>query len=213
MIGRLVGQLAEKQPPGLLVDVNGVGYELEASMNTCFQLPAVGTTVTLYTHFVVREDAQLLYGFYDRQERTVFRALIKANGVGPKLALAILSGMNCDELIACMQREDAAALTRIPGVGKKTAERLIVELKDKLKLIPTSEPADFELSGDALPGAVSVGQQTDHYRTEAESALVALGYKPAMASKAILQAEKQLDQVDSSESLIRLALKSMVTGG
>jgi Holliday junction DNA helicase RuvA len=213
VIGRLVGQLAEKQPPSLLIDVNGVGYELEASMNTCFKLPAVGAAVTLYTHFVVREDAQLLYGFYDRQERTVFRALIKANGVGPKLALAILSGMGCDELIGCMQREDAAALTRIPGVGKKTAERLIVELKDKLKLIPTSEPAEFELLGDALPGATSSAHQLEHFRAEAESALLALGYKPAMASKAVLQAEKQLDQIDSSESLIRLALKSMVSGG
>lgn len=179
-------------------------------MNTCFKLPDPGCSVTLYTHFVVREDAQLLYGFYDKYERTLFRALIKASGVGPKLALSILSGMTAQELVACMQREDAAALTRIPGVGKKTAERLIVELKDKLKTLPAAEPADFQLTGNDLPGAASAA--IDGYRQEAESALVSLGYKPALAAKAVAQAEKQLGDINSSESLIRLALKSMVSG-
>lgn len=210
MIGRLKGELAEKQPPHIMVDVNGVGYDVEASMNTCFKLPDPGCSVTLYTHFVVREDAQLLYGFYDKYERTLFRALIKASGVGPKLALSILSGMTAQELVACMQREDAAALTRIPGVGKKTAERLIVELKDKLKTLPAAEPADFQLTGNDLPGAASAA--IDGYRQEAESALVSLGYKPALAAKAVDQAEKQLGDINSSESLIRLALKSMVSG-
>lgn len=210
MIGRLKGELAEKQPPHLMVDVNGVGYDVEASMNTCFKLPDLGSMVTLHIHFVVREDAQLLYAFYDKYERSLFRALIKASGVGPKLALSILSGMTAQELVACMQREDAVALTRIPGVGKKTAERLIVELKDKLKTLPAAEPADFQLTGNELPGVSAAA--IDSYRHEAESALVALGYKPAMASKAIAQAEKQLDEVNSSESLIRLALKSMVVG-
>ena len=210
MIGRLKGELAEKQPPHIMVDVNGVGYDVEASMNTCFKLPDPGCSVTLYTHFVVREDAQLLYGFSDKYERTLFRALIKASGVGPKLALSILSGMTAQELVACMQREDAAALTRIPGVGKKTAERLIVELKDKLKTLPAAEPADFQLTGNDLPGAASAA--IDGYRQEAESALVSLGYKPALAAKAVAQAEKQLGDINSSESLIRLALKSMVSG-
>ncbi|MDO6783206.1 Holliday junction branch migration protein RuvA [Neptunomonas phycophila] len=210
MIGRLKGELAEKQPPHIMVDVNGVGYDVEASMNTCFKLPDPGCSVTLYTHFVVREDAQLLYGFYDKYERTLFRALIKASGVGPKLALSILSGMTAQELVACMQREDAAALTRIPGVGKKTAERLIVELKDKLKTLPAAEPADFQLTGNDLPGAALAA--IDGYRQEAESALVSLGYKPALAAKAVAQAEKQLGDINSSESLIRLALKSMVSG-
>ncbi|MFY0656836.1 MAG: Holliday junction branch migration protein RuvA [Neptunomonas phycophila] len=210
MIGRLKGELAEKQPPHIMVDVNGIGYDVEASMNTCFKLPDPGCSVTLYTHFVVREDAQLLYGFYDKYERTLFRALIKASGVGPKLALSILSGMTAQELVACMQREDAAALTRIPGVGKKTAERLIVELKDKLKTLPAAEPADFQLTGNDLPEAASAA--IDGYRQEAESALVSLGYKPALAAKAVAQAEKQLGDINSSESLIRLALKSMVSG-
>lgn len=209
MIGRLTGELVEKQPPGLVIDVQGVGYEVEASMNTFFRLPDVGQKLVLFTHFVVREDAQLLYGFIDREERVLFRALIKANGVGPKLALSILSGMTSAEFAQCLQREDAAALTRIPGVGKKTAERLIVELKDKLNLLQFEEPADFQLAGEE---ALSPAQINNH-REEAESALVALGYKPAQASKAVIQAEKDLGGLaNSSEELIRLSLKSMVSG-
>ncbi|MGB1240009.1 MAG: Holliday junction branch migration protein RuvA, partial [Pseudomonadales bacterium] len=174
---------------------------------TFYKLPANGAQVQLFTHFVVREDAQLLFGFYDRQERSLFRILIKANGVGPKLALAILSGMTTTEFAACISREDATTLTKIPGVGKKTAERLVVELKDKLKVLRLEEPADFELSGGELPG-----QQEDnkHLIEDAESALLALGYKPAQASKAVSGAVKQVSKVSSSEELIRLALKSMV---
>lgn len=212
MIGRLTGELVEKQPPQVVVDVMGVGYEVEVSMNTLFRLPSLGQKVVLLTHFVVREDAQLLYGFIDKAERTLFRALIKANGVGPKLALAILSGMTSDEFIHCLHREDAAALTRIPGVGKKTAERLIVELRDKLKhLQPSDDPADFQLTGADVDMA-SAAPAINQYREEAESALVALGYKPAQATKAVVQAEKSLGQVTSSEALIRLALKSMIAG-
>lgn len=208
MIGRLKGELVEKQPPHLMVDVQGVGYEVEASMNTFFRLPEVGQGVLIHTHFVVREDAQLLYGFIDKQERSLFRALIKANGVGPKLALSILSGMTTEDFIGCVQRDDSTALTRIPGVGKKTAERLIVELRDKLKQFHQEAPADFSLSGGDFIEQPSV----NHYRDEAESALLALGYKPAQATKAVAQAEKELGTNVSSESLIRLALRSMVSG-
>ncbi|SFG81012.1 Holliday junction branch migration protein RuvA [Neptunomonas qingdaonensis] len=209
MIGRLKGELIEKQPPHLLLDLHGVGYEVEASMNTFFRLPDIGQIVVLHTHFVVREDAQLLYGFIDKKERSLFRSLIKANGVGPKMAISILSGMTTEEFIGCLQREDAAALTRIPGVGKKTAERLIVELKDKLKILQQDEPADFQLTGTDLPN------QAQHFagcREEAESALVALGYKPVHATKAVIQAEQQLGMNVSTEELIRLALKSMISG-
>ncbi|BBB29455.1 Holliday junction branch migration protein RuvA [Neptunomonas japonica] len=209
MIGRLKGEILEKQPPQLLVDVQGVGYEVEASMNTFFRLPEMGHQVVLYTHFVVREDAQLLYGFIDKQERSLFRSLIKANGVGPKMAISILSGMTTQEFIGCLQREDAAALTRIPGVGKKTAERLIVELKDKLQNLQQTEPADFQLTGSDLP---DMAQHMAGYREEAESALVSLGYKPVQATKAVAQAEQKLGADVSSEELIRLALKSMISG-
>lgn len=209
MIGRLKGILLEKHPPQLVIDVQGVGYEVEASMNTFFQLPETGQALELFTHLVVREDAQLLYGFFNTQERQLFRALIKANGVGPKLALAILSGMTCTEFTQCLQREDASALTRIPGVGKKTAERLIVELKDKLKLIQESDAAaDFQLESDIPINAPGNAGQ----REEAESALMALGYKPAQAAKAVLQAEQTAGKEASSEALIRLALKSMLAG-
>lgn len=207
MIGHIRGEVVEKQPPQLVIDVQGVGYEIEASMQTFYKLPANGATIKLFTHFVVREDAQLLFGFYDRQERSLFRILIKANGVGPKLALAILSGMNTSEFSACIQREDVTTLTKIPGVGKKTAERLVVELKDKLKALRLDEPADFELIGDSLPGAE---ETENNYIADAESALVALGYKPAIATKAVAGAKNQLPIVNSSEELIRLSLKSMV---
>ena len=130
MIGRLRGTLAEKQPPHLIIDVNGVGYELEVPMTTLYRLPKVGEPVTVHTHLVVREDAHLLYGFFEKRERELFRELIRLNGVGPKLALALMSGLEIDELVRCVQAQDTAALVKIPGVGKKTAERLLVELKD-----------------------------------------------------------------------------------
>ncbi len=207
MIGRLKGELLEKVPPQLVLDVNGVGYEVDASMNTFYRLPGVGQTVVLFTHMVVREDAQLLYGFYDRQERSLFRTLIKVNGVGPKLALTILSGISVSEFVQSVQFEDTAALVRLPGVGKKTAERLLIEMKDKIKDFQVDDVADFTLTddfGEAPPVADN--------RAEAESALVALGYKPVQATKAITAAEKGLEPGASSESLIRAALKSMVQG-
>ncbi len=208
MIGRVRGELLEKHPPQLVVDVNGVGYEVDVSMNTYYQLPDVGRPVTLYTHMVVREDAQLLYGFYERSERSLFRTLIKVNGVGPKLALTILSGISVDEFVQSVQHQDTAALVRLPGVGKKTAERLIIEMKDKLQDFQFSDTDEFTLT-DGL-GPVVSNAVTDS-RAEAESALVALGYKPVQATKSIAQAEKA-NPGASSEALIRAALKSMVQG-
>lgn len=200
MIGRLRGTLAEKQPPHLLVDVNGVGYELEVPMTTLYRLPSLGEPLTLHTHLVVREDAQLLYGFSSKRERELFRELIRLNGVGPKLALALMSALEVDELVRCVQAEDTSALTRVPGVGKKTAERLLVELKDRFKVwesMPSIAPLVVE---PARAAAVSSAQ------SDAVSALVALGFKPAEASRAV----SLVDEDDlSSEELIRRALKGM----
>lgn len=209
MIGRLRGELLEKQPPQLLIDVNGVGYEVEASMNTFYRLPECGKPVTLHTHFVTREDAQLLYGFYEREERSLFRTLIKANGVGPKLAITILSGISVSEFVRCVNDGDTASLVKLPGVGKKTAERLIVEMKDKIKALGLEAAGEFQLSAADGPDMAAFEPQSDS-RTEAESALVALGYKPVQATKAIEQAHKQLGTGASSEELIRNALRSMV---
>lgn len=200
MIGRLRGTLAEKQPPFLLLDVNGVGYELEVPMTTLYRLPPVGEALTLHTHLVVREDAQLLYGFAEKRERELFRELIRLNGVGPKLALALMSGLEVDELVRCVQAQDTAALTKIPGVGKKTAERLLVELKDRFKAweaMPGIAPLVLESSA---PAAVSSAE------SDAVSALIALGFKPQEASRAV--AAVQEDGL-SSEELIRRALKGM----
>jgi len=208
VIGRLTGELVEKAPPALMVDVSGVGYEVEASMNTFYKLPEVGTFVTIYTHFVVREDAQLLFGFADKQERALFRTLIKVNGVGPKLALTILSGISTDEFVRSVHAEDTAALVRLPGVGKKTAERLIVEVKDKLDKLEMPTAVEFELGAVELPGARASAADN---RADAETALVALGYKPLQATKAIETAAEQLPGA-STEDLIRQALKTMVAG-
>lgn len=212
MIGRLKGELLEKHPPQLLIDVNGVGYEVEASMNTFYRLPELGKQVVLFTHFVVREDAQLLYGFADREERLLFRTLIKVNGVGPKLALTILSGISTNDFVRSVHDQDTAALVRLPGVGKKTAERLIVEMKDKLKDLQVKDFGEFQLSGGGDPDLVEPMEPATDHRAEAESALVALGYKPVQATKAIAAAEKALGPGANSEDLIRQSLKSMVTG-
>ncbi|EGH03321.1 MULTISPECIES: Holliday junction branch migration protein RuvA [Pseudomonas syringae group genomosp. 2] len=201
MIGRLRGSLAEKQPPHLVLDVNGVGYELEVPMTTLYRLPHVGETVTLHTHLVVREDAHLLYGFYEKRERELFRELIRLNGVGPKLALALMSGLEVDELVRCVQAQDTSALTRIPGVGKKTAERLLVELKDRFKAWE-SLPGTFTLVSNGPNQAEPVASA----ETDAVSALISLGYKPQEASKAV-SAIKEKDL--SSADLIRRALKGM----
>ncbi|MBD8475313.1 Holliday junction branch migration protein RuvA [Pseudomonas sp. CFBP 8770] len=202
MIGRLRGILAEKQPPHLILDVNGLGYELEVPMTTLYRLPPVGESVTLHTHLVVREDAQLLYGFYEKRERELFRELIRLNGVGPKLALALMSGLDVDELVRCVQAQDTSALVKIPGVGKKTAERLLVELKDRFKAWQTT-PSMFELvpSGPQGPAPVNSAE------ADAVSALISLGYKPQEASRAVAAIDaKGL----SSEELIRRSLKGMI---
>ncbi len=200
MIGRLRGTLAEKQPPHLIVDVGGIGYELEVPMTTLYRLPALGEPLTLHTHLVVREDAHLLYGFSSKRERELFRELIRLNGVGPKLALALMSALEVDELVRCVQAEDTSALTKVPGVGKKTAERLLVELKDRFKVwesMPSIAPLVVE---PVRASAVSSAQ------SDAVSALVALGFKPAEASRAV----SLVDEDDlSSEELIRRALKGM----
>lgn len=198
MIGRLTGKLILKQPPLLLIDINGVGYEVYAPMSTFYQLPELNSTATLLTHFVVREDAQLLYGFCQERERDLFRALIKVNGVGPKLALTILSGIETDAFVHCIQANDASSLVRIPGIGKKTAERLVVEMRDVL--------AKWD-AGNALQDIQQTLSIHDQNKQDAISALTALGYKPVQAKRAI-----GLIYHDdaSSEELIRLALKQMV---
>jgi Holliday junction DNA helicase RuvA len=201
VIGRLCGTLAEKQPPHLILDVNGLGYELEVPMTTLYRLPAVGEPLTLHTHLVVREDAHLLYGFFEKRERQLFRELIRLNGVGPKLALALMSGLEVDELVRCVQAQDTSVLVKIPGVGKKTAERLLVELKDRFK------------AWEAVPGMATLVVEphatgaVPHAENDAVSALISLGYKPQEASRAV-SAIKQ-DGL-SSEDMIRRALKGMV---
>lgn len=201
MIGRLRGTLAEKQPPHLILDVNGVGYEVEVPMTTLYRLPALGEPVTLHMHLVVREDAQLLYGFAEKRDRELFRELIRLNGVGPKLALALMSGLEVDELVRCVQAQDTSALVKVPGVGKKTAERLLVELKDRFKAwesMPSIAPLVVE---PRLNVAVSSAEN------DAVSALISLGFKPQEASRAVSAVQE--DDL-SSEDLIRRALKGMV---
>ncbi len=198
MIGRLKGTLLEKQAPRLLLDVNGVCYEIDAPMTTFYELPEVGSALILHTHFVVREDAQLLYGFLRQSDRSLFRTLIKISGVGPKLALAILSGMSADEFVGCVQGGDSAALTRVPGVGKKTAERLVVEMRDRVK-----DWQGMSLSPDAI---ASAAPSADDALKDAISALVALGYKPQEASRMVNAIESE---GLASEEVIRLALRAV----
>lgn len=204
MIGRLKGIVLEKRAPDLLLDVNGVGYELQAPMSTFYQLPAPGQGVVLHTHLVVREDAHLLFGFYDEQERALFRALIKVSGVGPKVALAILSGVTADEFVRLVRQDDDTALTRIPGIGKKTAERLLLEMRDRLKDWQ-APAASGESKGASQP--VSRGNAVSE---DAETALIALGYKPAEAARMIVRTLKDNPELARSEEIIRLALKGMV---
>lgn len=200
MIGRLSGVLIEKQAPDLLIDVNGVGYEVQAPLSSFLDLGQIGSKVTLFTHLAVREDAQLLYGFSDKMQRTMFRTLIKVSGVGPKLALGILSSMDADTFARCIQNHEVTALTKLPGVGKKTAERLIVEMQDRLKEWQTQAP---------LWAAVeqTEADSRNHLIAEAESALISLGYKPQEASKML---SKMPAEIDSSEEMIRRALKGMM---
>ena len=190
MIGSLRGRIASKTPPQLTVDVGGLGYELEAPMSTFFHLPAVGEEVRLLTHLVVREDAHVLYGFATEEERRLFRSLIKVSGVGPRIALALLSGISVSAFAQCVLNEDISALTRVPGVGRKTAERLIVEMRDRLAAPP------------ATPGApVAAPARAEG---EAYGALVALGYRPAEAAR-LLKAVGP--GTHSTEELIRRALQ------
>ncbi len=190
MIGQLRGILLEKQAPTLVVEAGGIGYELQAPMTSFYQLPSIGEQVTLYTHLVIREDAQSLYGFIRRQERSLFRALIKINGVGPKLALTILSGVEADNFVKCVMDNDIASLVRLPGIGKKIAQRLLIEMRDHLK--------NWDVEGYDAPLVENTAIN------DAISALVALGYKPQEANRAVI---KHKDKNLSSEQLIRLALQ------
>jgi Holliday junction DNA helicase RuvA len=204
MIGRIAGQLIEKQPPFILVDVNGVGYEIEAPASTLARLPEIGETIILHTHLIVREDAQVLCGFISEQERQLFRHLIKVNSVGAKLALGILSGMSTDNFVRCVHDKDTAALTKLPGVGKKTAERLIIEMRDRLK------DMDMAHASIHMDAAVSVSPKDDDAMHDAISALVSLGYKPQEASR-LLQHVDISGQ--SREAIIKSALKVAATAG
>lgn len=196
MIGLLRGKILDKQPPQLLLDVNGVGYEVDAPMTTFYDLPDVGAEVMLFTHLAVREDAHTLYGFAKRTDRDLFRNLLKVNGVGARLALTILSGMETRVFITCVQAGDAGALVKLPGIGKKTAERLIIELRDRLKL-----PAEAVTSAATAP-VIAASPVED-----AVSALVGLGYKPQDASRMV----RSLETANlSSEEIIRGALQAVV---
>ena len=200
MIGRLHGILLDSHPPGLLLDVNGVGYELDCPTSAFVRLPAPGQPLTLHTHLVVREDGHTLFGFLERLDRSLFRSLIRVNGVGPRLALGIVSAMPARELIAAIQQQDTTALARLPGIGRKTAQRLVLDLKDKLGELPGGGPAiptagpEGSAPGSAVPD-----------REDAIAALVALGYRDA-------EAARRVSAVASAglgrEELIRLALKS-----
>ena len=197
MIGQIKGIIIAKQAPDLLVDVQGIGYEVLVSLGTFFEIPEIGGAVTLHTHFVVREDAQLLFGFATLEERALFRQLIKVNGVGPKMALAILSGMSAGEFALAVHNNDIATLVKLPGVGKKTAERLVIEMRDK---VDVAQVDDF--------GSATAGKHPD-IKQEAESALTALGYKPQDAAKMISRVSDE--EITSTEQLIRRALKNMVS--
>ena len=194
MIGRIAGTLVLRQPPQLLVDCNGVGYEIEAPMPVFYDLPQVGEKVVLLIHMVVREDAQLLYGFSSVDQRAMFRELIKVNGVGAKMAVAILSGLSAEDFSLCISNQDVATLTRLPGIGKKTAERLIVEMQDRVG----------KLGGD--PATVTAGDVSNSNagsdRSQAIAALEALGFKGPEAQRMVKSASG-----DSVEEIVREALK------
>jgi Holliday junction DNA helicase RuvA len=201
MIGFLNGRLSAKHPPLLLIDVHGVGYELEAPMSTFYTLPAVGDTVALHTHLVVREDAHVLYGFASEGERRLFRSLLKVSGVGPKLALGILSGASVEDFLRTIEAEDVALLTRIPGIGRKTAERVIIEMRDSVKKLSSPEQG-----GAAIAPAFGAPASA---QSEAYAALVSLGYKPPEAARLLKAAD---EPGLSTTELIRRALKSAAKG-
>ncbi|OED41802.1 Holliday junction DNA helicase RuvA [Chromatiales bacterium (ex Bugula neritina AB1)] len=194
MIGRIAGLLVYSQPPQLLIDCNGVGYEIEAPLPVFFGLPALGEKVVLSIHMVVREDAQLLYGFSTVAQRSLFRELIKVNGVGPKMAIAILSSLSAEEFALSIANHDVAALTRLPGIGKKTAERLIVEMQDRI--------GKLSLEGGVVTPSSAGGPVTNSDRTQAIEALEALGYKNTEAQRMVKGAAGE-----SVEEIIKVALK------
>ena len=207
MIGRLQGRLLARDEAVILVDVGGIAYEVEVSAPTLYQLPETGNEIVLHTHFIVREDAHLLFGFLELAERNLFRLLIKANGIGPKLALAILSGMDTARLAASVINGDVNTLVKLPGVGRKTAERLVLELRERMQ--------DWQLHyGGAVTAAqvkVAGAKAADSWQ-EAESALISLGYKPQEAARAVASAASQLDNDGKSidtTTLIRLSLKNL----
>lgn len=203
MIGRLTGQLAIKKAPQILIDCNGVGYEVDVSMSTFYQLPAQGDMVCVWTHLLIKDDQHALIGFYTEQERSLFRQLIKITGVGPKMALTILSGISETDFARCVQSSDVSTLTRLPGVGKKTAERLIMEMRDKIDVSSISSQ-----SSGSVSGAPITAQQSSS--SEAIEALLSLGYKSADASKMITQALLETEDA-SAETLIKQALKNSVS--
>lgn len=209
MIGRLRGILVEKQPGQVLVEAAGLGYEVDIPYTTFFHLPETGQEVVLHTHFAVREDAHSLFGFARRLDRDLFRLLIKVNGVGPRLAVGILSGLDADQFIRCVEQRDASALVKLPGVGKKTAERLLIDMVDRIGQLE----GQFVASG---AGAVKAGetvkrpQRQPDAPEEAEAALIALGYKPQEAARAI---NRVAEEGMSREDLIRNALKAMIPTG
>lgn len=200
MIGRIRGKILEKSPPLIVIDIHGLGYEVFAPMTTFYHLPDIGAEVNLLTHQVVREDAHILYGFISAAERELFRILIKVSGIGPKLAITILSGIEPEQFIACVQQEDADRLTIIPGIGKKTAERLIIETRDAINKLEITEHPGISLNNESSANRNFI---------DAISALTALGYKPHEAKRAINAVHAP---EHSSETLIRLALKTMLQG-
>ena len=200
MIGQIRGKLIEKNPPEILMEVGGITYELQIPMSTLYQLPELGRDVLLHTHFVVREDAQLLYGFYDKGDKAMFRALIRVNGVGPKLALGILSSMDVNEFVRTVRNNDVTTMVNLPGIGKKTAERLIIEMRDRLSEWDTSASS---------PTSASLGLAEAGIKKDAETALIGLGYKPPQATRAISQVLKDNPEISDNEELIRVSLKSM----
>lgn len=207
MIGRLRGLIIEKLPPEIVVECQGVGYEVTMPMTSIYALPEVNQEAIIFTHFVVREDAQLLYGFANKTERKLFRLLIKINGVGPKLALAILSGMSAEQFVSCVAHDDLTTIVKIPGVGKKTAERLLIEMRDKLKDWHADPDASSFTLTSAPTGAGVAENPIADAKGDAINALVSLGYTANQASKAVKAIYQ--DGMDS-EALIRDALKSMI---
>jgi len=203
VISRLRGTLIEKTPPGLVIDVQGVGYELNASMTTHYVLPSMGEPVELFTHMVVREDAQLLFGFATRSEKRLFQLLLSVTGVGAKVALSVLSGMTADEFLACVATKDVTRLTKVPGIGKKTAERLVFDLKDKVEASMGGEASTLDVRANIDNGSI---------RSQAEDALMALGYKQSEAAKLIERSANDSStntDEQSVEEMIRGALRSI----